>query len=128
MPNGKGFGEWLSRQMALQGVSGKQIAKTLGKDQGTISSWKTGKAAPTNADDCLRLGTILKVESPLRLLINAGIISREVAKEMGLKPLPIPDYNPERERVIKKIKNAFPREDWDAMINAWESNRKEGVR
>jgi transcriptional regulator with XRE-family HTH domain len=125
--NGGGFSTWLARTMELRGVSGRQIARALKKDEGQVSQWKNGKSVPST-EECLRLGTILEVESPLRLLVNAGIISDEMAAHMGLKPLPIPEYDPERERMKKKIKSMAPREAWDGMLDAWEQTRKEQRR
>jgi hypothetical protein len=126
----EGFAQWLARTMELQGVSGRQIAKALGKDDSQVSGWKNpNKPSVPSTEECLRLGTILKVQSPMRLLVNAGHISEDLAREMGLKPLPIPKYDPEKERMIKKIKaTGAPREAWDDMLQAWESSRKEGAR
>lgn len=123
--NGKeGFSKWLAPTMELRGVSGRQIARALRKDEGQVSGWKNGKSVP-NPDECLRIGAMLEVEDPVRLLVNAGHISDEMAKKMGKSPLPPPAYDPERERKLRKIKaTGAPREVWDTMIAEWEGSER----
>lgn len=107
------FADWLDRTLTERKISGGEVARSVGKSDGTVSKWRSGKAKPSLAS-VRKLAAFLDVD-PLRLIVTAGLMSSE---EAGVDRLPIPRETVRVQRAKEQImKNPYlSRGDREALL------------
>lgn len=80
------FGIWLDRTMINHGLSGIELARMSGLDEGSISRWRHGRARPS-LPACEPLAEALGVD-PQRLAKTAGLLPPRLFPDIELFPLP----------------------------------------
>jgi len=107
------FADWLDRTLTEQKISGGEVARAVGKSDGTVSKWRSGKAKPS-LTSVRKLASFLEAD-PLRLMVTAGLMT---PAEAGVDPLPMPRETVRVARAKEQImKNPYlSREDREALL------------